>query len=238
MKKVEISLMVIGIVLLFFSCKTNAILTSNFESEVIGSLPAKDIPGTPDGDMISYFPELEPRLRIVAPASGSKALQFNMSPASGLTAHNQWLSFRGISTNFAETLWFTYTAVHSGMGGELAIDYADGSAGTIARMYIGDNGDVRLVRDFATSESELIGNVPPGVSHTVILTLNMNSGTFNLSILKEGGNITVKDHRVILENILHYANPAKPSVNFRFDDGESMERKYVLESVIISRKEP
>ncbi|WP_159467126.1 hypothetical protein [Dyadobacter sp. 3J3] len=222
------------------SCKTSAILTDTFESDVMGTMPIKNIPGSPVGDEVVYEAVLNPRLRITTSnnSAGQKALTFSQAPAPGLDAHNQFLSFRGVSSDFTEPLWFSFIGTLSGTGSDLMIDIADGSAGLIARMYFRNNGNVELDRSLAGTPAELIGNIPPGTIHTIILTLDMNKSSYNLTIFKTVGNILVKDHPLLLGNPLSYANPAHPQISFRFDENNYDDRKYVIESVSISRKKP
>jgi hypothetical protein len=222
------------------SCKTSAILTDTFESEVIGNTPIKDIPGNPAGDEVTFETVLNPRLRITASnnSAGQKALTFSQASATGLNAHNQFLSFRGVSTNFTQPLWFSFIGTLSGLGSDLMVDISDGAAGMIARMYMNENGDVLLDRSLAGAAAELIGNIPPGTIHTVIFTLDMNKKTYNLTIFKTVGNIIAKDRPILLANPLTYANPAHPQISFRFDKANYESRKYTIESVSISRKQP
>lgn len=221
------------------SCKTTAILTETFESEVIGGLPVMNIPGAPSGDQVIYEPVLVPRIKVTASSNsaGQKALTFSQAVTTGLTAHNQFLSFIGISTNFTQPLWFFYTATIFGDGADLMMDITDGSAGLIARMYISNSGDVSLVRNLPGT-TDIIGNIALGTIHTVIVALDMNKKTYNLSIIKTGGNIIVKDRPILIDNPLAYANPAHPQISFRFDASNFETRKYVIESVNISRKQP
>lgn len=221
------------------SCKTTAILNETFESDVVGGLPVMNIPGAPTGDQVIYEPVLVPRIKVTTSSNsaGQKALTFSQAVTTGLTAHNQFLSFIGISTNFTQPLWFFYTATIYGDGADLMMDITDGAAGMIARMYISNSGDVSLVKSLP-GEKEVIGNVPLGVIHTVVVALDMNKKTYNLSIIKSGGNIVVKNRPIILENPLAYANPAHPQISFRFDANNFETRKYVIESVNISRKQP
>jgi hypothetical protein len=222
------------------SCKTTAVLTETFESDVMGTLPVKDIPGSPAGDKITFETVLNPRLRITTSnnSAGQKALTFSQAPATGLNAHNQFLSFRGVSTDFTEPLWFSFIGTLSGSGSDLMVDIADGSAGLIARMYMTNSGDVKLERSLAGTPAKLIGNITPGTIHTIVFSLDMNKKTYNLTIIKSVGNILVKDHPLLLGNPLAYANPANPQISFRFDENNYDTRKYVIESVSISRKKP
>ncbi len=215
-------------------------MTETFESEVIGGLPVMNIPGAPSGDQVVYEPVLTPRIKVTASSNsaGQKALTFSQASATGLNAHNQFLSFRGISTDFTKPLWFSFIGTLSGLGSDLMIDIADGSAGLIARMYFRENGNVELERSLAGTPAELIGNIPLGTIHTVIFTLDMNKKSYNLTIFKTVGNILVKDHPLLLENPLAYSNPAHPQISFRFDASNFETRKYVIESVNISRKQP
>jgi len=238
MKTFQLFLYSLLSVSLFTSCKTTAILTANFESETVGSLPTKNIPGDPSGDAIDYSVELQPRIRVSNSATaGRKALTFTEIDTPGLTAHNQFLSFQGISTDFTQPMWFFFTGTHSGSGERLTIDITDGSAGMITRMFLTEAGQLSMMTNFTGGE-QLLGNIPAGVSHTIIVTLNLSTRKFNLTVLKSGGNITLTDRPVLLDNVLAYANPARPSVHFRWDDGASASRKYVLEDVNISRKKP
>jgi hypothetical protein len=223
---------------LFTACKTTAILTAKFESETVGSLPTKNIPGDPAGDAIEYSTELQPRIKVTNSATaGQKAVTFTEINTPGLTAHNQFLSFRGISTDFTQPMWFIFAGTHSGSGERLTIDITDGSAAMITRMFITDSGQLSMMTNFTGGE-QVLGNIPAGVSHTFFVTLNLSTKKFNLTVLKSGGNITVSDRPVLLDNILAYANPARPMLSFRWDDGASATRKYVLEEVMITRKKP
>ncbi|WP_019940633.1 hypothetical protein [Dyadobacter beijingensis] len=223
---------------LFTSCKTTAILTAKFESETVGSLPAKNIPGDPADDAIEYSTELQPRIKVTNSATaGQKAVTFSEINTPGLTAHNQFLSFKGISTDFTQPMWFIFVATHSGSGERLTIDITDGSAAMITRMFITDSGQLSMMTNFTGGE-QVLGNIPAGVQHTIFVTLNLSERKFNLTVLKSGGNITVSDRPVLLDNILAYANPARPMLSFRWDDGASDTRKYVLEEVMITRKKP
>ncbi|GGH44512.1 hypothetical protein GCM10007423_42750 [Dyadobacter endophyticus] len=238
MKTIQFFLHALLLTTLLASCKTTTILTSKFESETIGSLPAKNLPGDPTGDEITYSTELQPRIKVTASATaGQKSLTFTEINTPGLTAHNQFLSFKGISTDFTQTLWFMFTATHSGSGERMLIDVTDGSAGMITRMFITETGQLSMMTNFSGGE-QVLGNIPTGVSHTIIVTLNLSSKKFNLTVLKSGGNITLTDRPVLIDNVLAYANPAQPSLHFRWDDGASATRKYVLEEVLITRKKP
>lgn len=138
----------------FFSCSTSALLTANFESETIGALPAQNIPGAPSGDEITYSTQLEPRIKVVASTSpGEKAVEFSQNTAPGLTSSNQFLGFRGISTNLTQPLYFLYTARQSGTFNALIVDLSDGSGALLARMYIRNTGDVSLVNNLLPTPS-------------------------------------------------------------------------------------
>lgn len=238
MKTIQFFLYAFLLTTLLVSCKTTTILTSKFESETIGSLPAKNLPGEPTGDEITYSTELQPRIKVTASATaGQKALTFTEINTPGLTAHNQFVSFKGISTDFTQPMWFFFTGTHSGSGERLTIDITDGSAAMITRLFLTDVGQLSMMTNFTGGE-QVLGNIPAGVSHTIIVSLNLSTKKFNLTVLKSGGNITVENRPVLLDNVLAYANPARPSVHFRWDDGASDTRKYVLEEVFITRKKP
>jgi hypothetical protein len=231
MKTFRLFLYSLPLLSLFSSCKTTAILSSNFESETVGSLPTKNIPGDPSGDEIEYSSELAPRLKVSASSSpGEKALTFSEINTPGLTAHNQFLNFKGISSNFTEPIWFLFSGKHSGSGDRIMFDFTDGTAKVIT-------GQLSILTAFPATE-HVVGNIPAGVMHTLVISLNMGQGKFNLTVLKSGGNITLTDQPVLLGNPLSYSNPANPSISTRWDSGASETRKYVFESVSITRKKP
>ncbi|WP_207506535.1 hypothetical protein [Telluribacter humicola] len=221
------------------SCRSSLLLKSDFESQTIGSLPEKNIPGEPSGDSILYTREQQPRIRVVASSSASeKALEFNTASAPGLTAHNQWLSFKGVRTNLTQPIYFYYTRIQTGTFDRLMVDIDDGSATTMARMHIERSGRVILVTSFPSGETYEVGTIPPGTMHTIIFTVNVRAGKYNLTIIKSGGNLTATDRPLINSDLLSYANPARPSIHFRYSDTEFSGNKYVLENVYISKKRP
>ncbi len=226
------------LVSLFSSCRTTAILTANFESETVGSLPTKDIPGGPAGDEIQYSAELEPRLKVSASSyPGEKALTFSEINTPGLTAHNQHVNFKGISTSFSQPVWFLFSGKHSGSGDRITFDFTDGAARVITRLHLDQAGQLSIVTEFPGTE-QLVGNIPADVAHTLVISLNMSEAKFNLTVLKSGGNITLTDQPLLQGSPLDYASPANPSISTRWDDGASATRKYVFESVSITRKRP
>ncbi|GAB3893565.1 hypothetical protein GCM10028803_07810 [Larkinella knui] len=239
MKTLQYFCIMIVCCVVFCSCKTTYILRSTFESDAINALPNKTLPGDPSGDALEYSSQLEPRLKVVSLA-GKKSLQFSQSTAPGLTAFNQWITFRGVSTDFTQTVWYYYTATQkSATGGYVLVEVADGSAGIIARLTINANGEVSLLRNLTTQEQEVIGTIPEGVSHTVIFTVNMAASKYNVTILKSAGEtITATDRTVVLGKGVAYANPARPTLNFRYENGETNARQYSIDEVTISREKP
>ena len=223
----------------FSSCKSTYILRSNFESDAINSLPNKSLPGDPGGDALEYSSQVEPRLKVVSSA-GQKSLRFSQSAAPGLTAFNQWITFRGISTDFTQTVWYYYTATQqSTSGGYVLVELGDGSAGIVARLTIKANGEVTLLRNLTTQQQDVIGTITEGVSHTVVFTVDMAASKYNVTIFKSAGEaITVTNKTVVLGTGVSYANPARPTMSFRYEEGQSDARRYTLEAVTISRKKP
>ncbi|MCY7360341.1 MAG: hypothetical protein LH609_23370 [Rudanella sp.] len=222
------------------ACTTTSILSSNFETQTIGNLPAKNLPGNPSGDSLRYQAVLEPRLRVQASAtSGEKALHFTqVAPAGELTAFNQWLSFRGVSTNFVEPLWFIWAGdlLNNGFA-DYTVYVTDGRGGIICGLIYGATGNVSLLA--SRGGAEVIGNLPAGMRHTVIVSLNPASSSYNLTIFpKTGIRIEALNKTVFVGSMLSYANPARPSVDMRFSDGTMNTNRFVIESVSITRKQP
>lgn len=105
-------------------------------------------------------------------------------------------------------------------------------------MKIQANGDIILINDLdagsGTTTGTTIGNVANGLSHTVLLTVNLSGGVYSVSIFKSGGNIVHNDHPLLTPDITAYHNPARPSVSFNYVDYHSA-HSYVVDEVLISR---
>src|SRR5919199_1240567 len=94
------------------SCRTTSLLTATFESDALGALPTKPLPGNPVGDSVVYQSVSNSRLRVQnSPiTTGQKALFYSQAPLTGsVTAFNQWLSFKGIRSDYNQTIWFHWT---------------------------------------------------------------------------------------------------------------------------------
>lgn len=222
-----------------FSCTSKVILMTNFNGEAVGATPAHDIPGNPPGDRIDFIPELAPGLKIRSGISeGNKALEYSHVNTGGISGHSNWLSFRGTSTDFSQTVWYIYSAQRNVGFGDLLTDLSDGSSGYIARMKINPSGVVSLMgRDWVTER--IIGNVPTDAPHSVIFTVNVGSGTYNLMIASVGRElIQVSNEPLMTSNPLSFHNPANPSISFKFSEGADSGTKYLIERISITRKEP
>lgn len=226
------------------SCRTSALLTANFESETIGSRPTRDIPGAPEGDEINYPADLAASMSVIASSTaGEKALEFSMNYVTDPSAHTyQWLSFRGIGTDLTQLVYFYYTAVQPEPFGELTVDLTDGAGGVMARMTIQGSGNVLLNNDYF-GDDQNIGTISLGTSHFVLFTVNVRAGTYNLSIIKRGGNITVNNHPFfrtgnLPPDPLSFANPAHPTISFHHSTGGSPYIKYIFDNVNISKRLP
>ncbi len=236
MKKSMFSLIVL-VSLLGWSCESSKILTATFEGDPINGLPAKNLPGDPSGDAISYHDDIQPRLKVQnSTISGSKALIFTFTPVTNPndppTLSQQYLSFNGIGTDLTETIWFTYTGQNKGAA--MLITVSDGP-NTIAWMRISPNGDVALADDF----TNVIGSVGNGV-HTVVFTVTTSALKYNVTVFPESGPaITAENKPMITTNPLVFNNPAHPMLGFLHEgwtpDGYS---SYAIGSVTISRKKP
>ncbi|MCF0054157.1 hypothetical protein [Dyadobacter sp. CY356] len=134
-------------------------------------------------------------------------------------------------------MWFYYAGTIAGYGSDLTMDISDGTSVLIFRMIITNSGDVTLMRSLS-GEMEWVGNIPPGTIHTAVISLNMNTKRYNLTIAKAGGNIIAKDRPIVFSDLLYYTNPAHPSINFQFNESTFEMRKFIIESVNISRKQP
>lgn len=222
------------------ACTTTTILSAGFETQTIGNLPAQNLPGDPSGDSLRYRAVLEPRLRVQASATvGEKALHFTqVTPAGELTAFNQWLSFRGISTNFVEPLWFIWAGnLRNSGAADYTVYVTDGRGGIICGLIYGATGNISLLT--SRGGAEVIGTLPAEMRHTIIVSLSPATSRYNLTIFPSSGTrIEALNKTVFAGNMLSYANPARPSIDMRFSDGNVNTNRFVIESVSITRKQP
>ncbi|MCE7041108.1 hypothetical protein [Dyadobacter sp. CY312] len=206
----------------------------------IGSTPAHDLPGDPSGDRVDFNEALAPGLKIREwNTSGTKGLEYSYVNTGSLSGHRTWLSFRGISTNFAQTIWYIYSAKYSTVyGGDILTDLTDGAGTPIARMRISASGSVSLISgDWITAR--VIGNIPPGAVHSVIFTVNISQSKYNLLIMSPGREaIQVTNEPMMASNPLDFHNPANPSISFQLGEGSGQDSKYTIESIAITRNDP
>jgi hypothetical protein len=215
-------------------------LTAKFESDTLGSLPDKTLPGSPSGDAISYAAEIETQLEVIASPSNSaqKSLEYkSVAPSGSIGGHSSWLGFRATSTNFAKAITFVWTAQKNfNVGGpDLYIDCSDGSGVVAARIVLRKNGDVFLVDDIAANTGNNIGSIPNNETHTFLVTVDLPNEIYNISVIKSSGNISNNGHALLTENVALYHNPANPSVSFKYDYFSSSQQ-YKIDEVFINRK--
>ncbi|HYG37278.1 MAG TPA: hypothetical protein VD908_01610 [Cytophagales bacterium] len=239
MKNQTVYFLAITVLFAFCSCKSTAILRASFESDAVDSPPATNLQGEPSGDVIQFNPALQPMLVVKnSTTAGEKALHFVNSPLSGdISPSDKWVSFKGINTNLAETIWFTFTASNVSPNGNVLIDVTDGHAHIIARMRIKPDGELGLASDVLDDYTDVIGNVGTG-NHTIVFTCMFSDLKYNVTVFKSSGNITATDKPMIVTNPLHFSNPANPMLSFRHSGATSTNHKYVVENILISRKKP
>lgn len=231
---------IVGLALVTFSCKTSSLLVARFDSDAIGSTPAHDLPGNPVGDRVDYIPELASGLKVRNWVTGSyKALEFSRVNTGSISGHSTWLSFKGISSNLAQTVWFVYNAKYTpDFNSEVITDLSDGSGAPIARLKLKSNGQMVLIGSDWTTET-VVGTVPLNVPHTVIFVVDAGRTSFNLSIYATGQPAIIRNNQpTMTRNALDFHNPCNPSISFNFGDQSGTGTKYLIDDIVISRKEP
>jgi hypothetical protein len=120
---------------------------------------------------------------------------------------------------------------------DFTVYVTDGRAGILCGLIYQANGEVALLT--TTGGFESIGRLPARTPHTVIVSLNPATAKYNLSIFPvEGTRIQALNKTVFAGTMLAYANPANPSIEMRFSNGDLNTNRFAIESVSISRKEP
>ncbi len=218
---------------MFTAC--TSLLTATFNNDTVGNPPNKSLPGNPNGDQITYKTALEDRLEVVTrPDFATRALahQYASLPSS-VPSQDRWINFRAKSTNLTKPVTFTWSGIADFSSGQPFLIYLeDGSGGIFGIIKIESDGSVMLADD-AISDSEA-GTIASGQKHTFIVNVDVANEKYNLSVLKSGGNITVENHPLFVDNNLAYANPAHPTASFQFPGGAGS-FTYFLDEIFISK---
>ena len=240
MKKLSVNYIIVCFGCLMLSCQTSKILTASFEGDVLNSPPAKDLPGSPAGDVAEYVTAMEPQLKVQSSdISGTKALYYTNVPIEDISGHQRGISFKGIGTDLTKTIWVLHTGQNTGAtSNNVYIYVSDGHSHFMAKMRIKADGEVGLAHDIALDNYTVIGNVGTEV-HTVIFTLSPSTLKYNVTVFKETGPAILAENKtMITENALSFNNPAHPTISFQHDAGASSGHTYRIGSVSISRKKP
>ena len=241
MKLLRIFLLPALLAPLFMACRTTTLLSATFENDVVGNQPEKNLSGDPVGDSLRFDAVSNVRLHVRNSATaGEKALEFAQAGSGPFTPWNQWLSFRAIQTDFTQPLWFFWTARRGArLNGNLLVYLTDGRAGVIAGFKIMENGQVYRLTALSGGQDVLLGTLPAQSLHSIIVSLRLAEGRYNVTLTGAPGRpITVSNLPVLLP-ILAYANPARPSIDFRYqEEFNEPARQYLFESVFITRKQP
>ena len=240
MKKLSVIYLVVCASSFMFSCQPSKILVATFEADALNAPPAKDLPGSPDGDVIIYISEVEPQLKVQnSGISGAKALHYTNVSIADVSGHQRGISFKGIGTALTKTTWITYTGQNTGAStNDVNVYVSDGHSHFMAAMRIRANGEVGLSNDLALGNFTAIGNVGSEV-HTVVFTLSPSTLKYNVTIFKETGPAILAENKSMLtEDALSFNNPAHPTISFQHEAGVSPGHTYAVGSVSITRKKP
>lgn len=228
------------------SCRTTYLLKADFEGDAPGARPLQSPPGDPAGDSIAYTSVIYPRLAVQASTaeSGRKALVFSEAPVTGATAFNQWLSFKGIVSDYAQPIWFYWTAKQRSSQGSLLIDVQGVQGLWVTRLHIRPNGQLVRARNVANPDDvDVLGTFNANQPHTIIISLQPTARKYNISVF--GTREGTASNRTNLD-VIGAPDPGrppfsfeKPSIGFRYQN-ESVDATaaYVFEGVYITRKQP
>lgn len=245
MNRVLLITLLLVVATLFSACKTTYLLKEDFSGDVIGTRPLKNIPGDPAGDSVAYTSVINPRLAVQAStvSSGRKALVFSEASISGETAFNQWLSFKGVVSDYQQPIWFYWTGKQRNAIGELLIDIQGVQGLWVTRLKIMPDGRLIRITNVATGVGDVLGQFTTDQTHTIIISLQPAARRYNITVFgtREGSDSNRKNVAVIAEPnpMGPVFNSAKPSINFRYqNESFTSTPAYVFESVYISRKQP
>lgn len=246
-KSVILLATLIGPIISLPSCRSTFLLKEDFQGDVVGNRPIKNVPGGPAGDSVSYTSVLNPRLVMQASAvsAGRKALVFSETSIPGATAFNQWLSFKGIVSDYSQPIWFYWTAKQRSSQTDILIDIMGVQGLWVTRLKIRPNGQLVRIIDYATERTvDVLGTFNPQQAHTIIISLQPTARKYNITVFGLSGSAS-SGNRTNLD-VFSAPNPTapvysfeKPSIHFRYMDAAfSAIPAYVFEGVYITRKQP
>lgn len=232
---------------LLVSCSPTYLLFNDFRTESVGTKPAKNIPGDPQGDAVEYISAIESRLAVVdfPQTSSEKGLAFSSKPVN-LGSGNfstSYLNFKGINTtDFSKKIQYSLVGKFDNFQDKLLVDFTNGQAGVFTRLQLNTDGSVVVTESFsATSLPPPICRLKPNVIYFMTFTVDMAQNTCrifisgDLTINGEKQNNVTKTVNTITNQLSSIQGPINPSVSFNWLDPAFGNSKFTLTGVQIRR---
>jgi hypothetical protein len=224
---------------LLAGCGTTRIFYASFESDTVGSLPAENPPGPPDGDLIwTSVGNMPAALSVVG--SGELATKSLRYANINIPAYQRFVGFFSRPVSLAPDK--TFYAYWSGR-------IYDDPAGSPLHVYLGNahflpmallefhNGTVRVQTSGGSSpQFETIGTYTSGVQHFVVITVDKAARTYRVSILQRPVSISTGPRPVLNDSALGTNRPTL--YLFYSQDGASGSGRYFVDDVTLSEREP
>ncbi|GAB3313719.1 hypothetical protein GCM10027299_00980 [Larkinella ripae] len=225
------------------SCGRTKVLVATFENDSVGAEPNTTLPGDPVGDMIRYDRSMAPRIRVQnSVIAGDKALHISQIPISGQpTRHTGWVEFIGIPITSDRKLLFSWAAQYHNTGfleEFVQTDITNGAGIVLVRLYFYGNDSVKNVSDISTDEGRVSRPINLKKEHSVFVEIDLRTKTYNLNIITADSTVNLPNQPLATIGGTRppYAVPFNPKVAFQLDQGQSENRKYILEGVDISQE--
>ncbi len=230
----------------FASCTT--ILKADFERDAIGAAPDTHLPGEPTGDAMQVPAVVAPALKVISESiAGTKALEFTNIDLSAVSGHGRWFTFKAKEVNLNKPITYSWMAkaVSNFSGGKVFADCSLTSttsdyAVPVVRLKI-DNAGLLTATAYSFTDPQGItyevGNIgSPNNSHLVIVTLNINTGKFTVTLSRNGmSGLPSVTRDILVPASAFNAAHNTPTLSFTFVDGFNPAKKYIVDDVIISR---
>lgn len=174
-------------------CSPTILLYDDFNSDPVGSVPTKDIPGSPAGDLVEYASNVGQRLKIISfeAVNSHKGLEFNSKQLDDGSFGNNYLGFKGVQTgDFSKQIRCSLVGKFDNFRDELLLSISNNAGLEFSRIIVHADGTLVVAgtKDEQANGGKVFCTLQPNVNYLFSFTVDMKNKLFYIAIL---GDLTV-----------------------------------------------
>jgi hypothetical protein len=225
----------LGLTCSLLACESERLLWADFDEDTVGTRPAPNLPGDPAGDTFytSAAPGASPdTVRVVNDTDFGRSLRYS-NVAQPLYA--RYVGFIGADADASATGYYTtWVGKMSDARGASALDvwFGDSHFASLAGLRFASG---RVWLKTSLTGHELLGTYASGVQHVVIINVNREADTYQLSFIQSGRSLA-SGSRPVLEP--RATDTRNPSVYLYFSEERSSGAHYVIDEVQVAQSFP